>query len=120
MHFAAVSGLDSWHTEQVQDAVFADGAFKPAADQSKPFTAGASEGATPLRTVSHTEHLSFTSAAFVHMHASQVQLPAEAVLGGFKPAAAQLNPELVDAAGFGGAKKSKVGKEAVDSILAAS
>lgn len=112
VHLVAVSGFDNAHTEHVQVPVFADGAFTPAAAQSKPFAAGWT-GAESLLSVPQIAHLSFASAVLVHMHVSHFQLPPDGAVGGSMPAAPQLNPLLLEVEALMGLEKSYVGSEAI-------
>jgi len=65
MHLLAVSGFESMQTEHVQVLDAVEGAFAPAAAQSKLFTTGVADGL--LREESQIAHLSFASAALLHV-----------------------------------------------------
>lgn len=113
----ADAGFDSEHSEQVHSPV-ATGALIPAAPQSKPLTVGFS-GAAPFRGVSQTVHLAVASAGLSHMQVSHFQPPPDGALGALMPAAAQLNPPLVEVGALIGVEKSKGGREVTGLALAA-
>lgn len=116
----AVAGFKSVQLEHVHEPSLGLGGASPAADQSNALTAGAGgtcdvagvgtglDCETPGRAASQTVHFSFALSGFSRLQRAQVHFdPAEGV-GGFRPAAVQLNPFMSFA---GIALISKVGRE---------